>query len=708
MTPDVIFDVASLTKVVATTPAIMKLAEQGKVDLEAPVSKYIAEFSGDGREGIPVKWLMTHNSGLPPGIKFDAESPWSGYGQGIARACREPLIHTPGTNFVYSDINFILLGEIVRRASGQSLAEFIRKNVFIPLGMNDTGFQPIKSRRSRIAPTEVERSHQPLHGVVHDPTSRRMGGIAGHAGLFTTAHDLARYCRMLLNKGILDGRRVLAEESVARMTTQQSPAGLPAKRGLGWDLRSRFTHQRGDFFPDGSFGHTGWTGPSIWIDPASQTLVVFLTNRNHPTEAGSTGILRHRIGTFAAEASAGWKRVVLPGLALPLPEGIAAQLPVIGKSSSNVLNGIDVLERDHFAVLKNLRVGLITNHTGIDRQRQPAIDILAKAPGVKLAALFSPEHGLRGALDQAKIRDATDEKSGLPIFSLYGESRAPTAAQLAGVDALVFDIQDIGCRFYTYISTMVLAMEVAGREKKKFVVLDRVNPINGLDVGGPLREGPDTFTAAHRLPVRHGMTAGEIARMVVQERKWTVDLHVVRCEGWRRSQYFDETGLPWVNPSPNMRSLIAAVLYPGVGLLEFTNLSVGRGTDSPFELVGAPWIDETALSADFNAAGLRGISAVPVQFTPAASVYNGQTCRGLRLLLKDRGECEPVAIAAALASALCRLHPKDYQTTNLNKLLCHERTAAAMKAGRPALEIRQLWRADERSFLLRRRKWLLY
>jgi uncharacterized protein YbbC (DUF1343 family)/CubicO group peptidase (beta-lactamase class C family) len=708
MTEDTIFDVASLTKVVATTPAIMKLVEDGKIDIEAPVASYLPEFTGDGRDAVPVKWLMTHNSGLPPGIKFDASEPWSGYAEGIARACREPLRYSPGTDFVYSDINFILLGEIVRRVSGEPLNEFCERNVFAPLAMGDTGYLPPAGKRNRIAPTTVETGDRPLRGVVHDPTSRRMGGVCGHAGLFTTAHDLARYCRMLLNRGMLDGVRILREETVAMMTRVQSPPEVQALRALGWDYRSRFTRQRGDFFPDGSFGHTGWTGPSLWIDPASQTFIVFVTNRNHPSELGSTGTLRDRIGTLAAEAAADWHAVALPGLALPIPHAHAHSLPLISDAPANVLNGIDVLERDGFKAVQGLRIGLITNQTGIDRSRRSTIDLLAAAPNVKLTALFSPEHGIRGTLDQAKISDSKDEKSGVPVYSLYGAIRAPTAQQLAGLDALVFDIQDIGCRFYTYISTLSLALEAAARHEKKFIVLDRVNPIGGIGVRGPLREGPDSFLAAHRIPVQHGMTAGELARMMVAEKKSSLDLQVIKCEGWTRERLFDETGLPWVNPSPNMRSLTAALLYPGVGLLEYTNLSVGRGTDSPFEVVGAPWIDEILLAREFNAIGLEGVQATPIQFTPSASTFKAQLCHGLRFTVTDRHACPSVVVGAAVGSALCRHYPKDFQTTNLNKLLLHEKSASAIKAARPPAEIQQLWRADERAFIIRRRKFLLY
>ena len=382
--------------------------------------------------------------------------------------------------------------------------------------------------------------------------------------------------------------------------------------------------------------------------------------------------------------------------------------PVLASRPLPVLTGLDVLRRDGFAILKGRRVGLITNHTGLARDRTSAIDLLQAAPGVSLLALFSPEHGIRGELDRDGITDSRDEKSGLPVHSLYGERRAPTAEQLKSIDTLVFDIQDIGCRFYTYVSTMTLAMEAAAKAGKRFIVLDRPNPIGGQKVQGPLREGDFAFIAAHDLPLRHGLTAGELARLIASERQWKLDLEIVRCENWRRSQWFDETGLPWINPSPNMRSLEAAALYPGIGLLEFTNISVGRGTDAPFLMVGAPWIDADALAQDLTALALPGVRIMPVQFTPNASTYAQTLCHGVRFTVTHREELDSLALGSALASALCRGYPAAFDTQNLNKLLLHAESAAAWRAGAPGSQVRAAWYSDERRFMLRRRPFLLY
>ncbi len=299
MTEDTIFDAASLTKVVATAPAVMLLIERGQVKLDERVAAYIPEFTGNGREQITLRELLTHTSGLPEDI--ETKTDWHGQAEAIKKACAEELKSKPGTVFKYSDINFILLGEIVQRVSRTPLEVFVQREIYVPLKMTNTGYLPSQDKLSRIAPTEVVDG-KPWRGVVHDPTARHMGGVAGHAGLFTTAADLARYARMLLNLGELDGVKIFKPETVKLMTTVQSPPEVSGKRGLGWDIDTAFSSPRGNIFPRGSYGHTGWTGGSVWIDPFSKTFVIFLSNRNHPTEAGSVIALRRTLGTLAAEA----------------------------------------------------------------------------------------------------------------------------------------------------------------------------------------------------------------------------------------------------------------------------------------------------------------------------------------------------------------------------------------------------------------------
>ncbi|HEY5912345.1 MAG TPA: exo-beta-N-acetylmuramidase NamZ domain-containing protein [Verrucomicrobiae bacterium] len=705
MTEDTIFDAASLTKVVACTPAVMLLVERGQVKLDDLVQTYIPEFKGDRKESVTVRQLMVHASGLRGDI--ETKSDWTGRTAAIAKACEEKLLTPPGTAFRYSDINFFLLGEIVQRVSKTPLEEFVAREIYRPLKMVDTGYLSPESKLSRTAPTEVVEG-KPWRGVVHDPTARKMGGVAGHAGLFTTASDLARYARMLLSFGELEGVRIFKPETVRLMTSVQSPDSLPVRRGLGWDIDSGYSGPRGKWLPLGSYGHTGWTGTSIWIDPFSQTFVIFLSNRNHPTERGNVGPLRARLGTLAAEAIDDFNFAYVPGaLAARELESIAATTGKPRKALQlRTLNGIDVLAKQGFAPLKGLRVGLITNHTGEDRDRNPTIDLLIHAPEVQLVALFSPEHGLRGIVDE-KVGDSNDEKTGLPIYSLYGSGTKPKPEQLKDLDALVFDIQDIGCRFYTYTATMALCMEAAAENGKKYFVLDRVNPINGVAIEGPVLEGGPTFVGYHAVPLRYGMTIGELARMFKAERHCAADLTVIPLENWKREAWLDETGLPWTNPSPNMRNLAEAILYPGIGLLE-SAVSVGRGTDTPFEVIGAPYVDDLKLAAELNGAGLEGVRFVPVQFTPSYSVHKGQLCKGVYILLTDREKCKVVDVGVEIARTLQRLHPENFPADKMRHLLLHTSTLEAIKSGKPLTDIRAGWEKDLARFREVRAKYVLY
>jgi uncharacterized protein YbbC (DUF1343 family) len=373
-----------------------------------------------------------------------------------------------------------------------------------------------------------------------------------------------------------------------------------------------------------------------------------------------------------------------------------------------VLCGIDVLARDGFAVFKGKRIGLVTNHTGQTCDGRSTIDALFHAPGVGLVALFSPEHGIRGLVD-APVADARDEATGLPIHSLFGKTRKPTPDMLKGVDALVYDIQDIGVRFYTYISTLGLVLEAANERGIPLFVLDRPNPIGGVAVAGPVRdEGFASFIAYHALPVRHGMTVGELARLFNAERKIGADLRVVACEGWRRADLYDRTGLVWVNPSPNMRSLTEALLYPGVGLLEATNLATGRGTDTPFERLGAPWIEPRAFSEALNALGLPGVRFVPIRFTPKEREYAGTECGGVFITIVDRARFEPIALGIGLAHVLRRNYPTHWKPDGLLRMLADQAAYEAVVEGKPVARVEAVWKGELGEFLKVREKYLIY
>jgi len=566
MTADTIFDCASLTKVVATTSALMKLFEEGKLRLNDRVTQYLPEFQ-DGKSEITTRNLMTHFSGLRPDL--DLEPEWSGYETGIHRALVDKPAGPPGMRFVYSDINFILLGEMVRRLSGTTLPDFADAAIFHPLGMHDTMFRPADSLRPRIAPTEMlEKSHVVLRGVVHDPTARDMGGIAGHAGLFSTADDLGRFCQMLLDKGSWQGRRILSPLTVEKFTTPQSPPDQPILRGLGWDIDSPYSGERGELFPIGSYGHTGFTGTSLWLDPASNTYVILLTNAVHPHLRPAITSLRGKVATIvAASVGIATQGVNLTGYNETLSgAGLHREVARNGQ----VQTGLDVWADEGFRVLNGKRVGLITNPTGIDRQGSRNVDRMLAA-GIRVAALYSPEHGILGKEDREGIGSTTDAKTGIKVWSLFAdENRRPTGEMLRGIDAMVFDIQDIGARFYTYVSTMAYAMEESAKAHIPFYVLDRPNPITGVHVEPPMLDRDlRSFVGYFPLPLRHGMTIGELARMFNAENHIGADLTIVPMKGWERGDWFDATGLPWVNPSPNMRNLTAALLYPGVAMLEY-------------------------------------------------------------------------------------------------------------------------------------------
>ena len=709
MTLDTIFDLASLTKVVATATSVMILVERGQVRLGDPVARYIPEFAEMGKRNITVEQLMTHRSGFPP------DNDIKDYEQGPAKAFENiwhlAPISEAGSRFIYSDVNYIVLAELIRRVSGKPLDEFSAENIFRPLGMKDTAFKLAARLQPRIAPTEKREDHW-MRGEVHDPRAYLLGGVAGHAGLFSTADDLALYCQMILGHGQYRGARVLSPMGVTRMTEARASGGNSSDgnaRGLGWDVMTGYSSNRGDLFPLGSFGHTGFTGTSIWIDPASETFVVFLSNRVHPRidpkQPADVNSLRGRIASIVAAS------IIAPPYS-DKPNTVGASTndrPGRSQSASTEsLNGIDVVARDGYALLKGRRVGLITNQTGLDRDGRSTIDLLKAAPGVTLIALFSPEHGLRGVLDQ-KVSDSVDEKTGLPIYSLYGETRRPSPEMLKGIDTLVFDIQDVGTRFYTYISTLGLAMEETARQKIKFVVLDRVNPIGGAEVEGPIADADKlSFTAYHQLPIRHGMTVGELAELFNRERGINADLQVVQVENWRREEQFDETGLVWVNPSPNMRSLTEASLYPGIGLLETTNVSVGRGTDAPFELVGAPWLDGRKLASILNRSQLAGVRFVPVRFTPRASIHKDTECGGINIVITDRVQFEPVTTGLEIASQLMKLYPKDFAVDQFNRLLANRKVYDALRQGVEARALRQIWQSDLAAFRSVRSKYLLY
>lgn len=719
MTANTIFDMASLTKPLMTATSVLQLFDQGKFRFNDPVSKYLPEFAANGKGDITIRQLLTHYSGLPPDLSLT--EPWEGKQEAFRRAFAIKPDRPAGVRFVYSDINFIVLGALVEKLSGMPEDEYVLKNVIRPLGLKHTRYLPPAGWLPLIAPTEYEYGVM-LRGVVHDPTARRMGGVAGHAGLFSTADDVAVYAQNLLDR--LAGRPSkfpVSRAALMKMVTPEQPATGTALRGFGWDIESPYSSNRGTIFPVGSFGHTGFTGTSLWIDPVSDTYVIVLANAVHPNGPKSITALRGSIANAAAIAL---------GIA-PDQGKLSARLTGYNESLSGmrrwiarnaeVKTGIDVLESDNFAELRalarkhgeHLRIGLLTNQTGVDASGRRTIDVLAHAQGIELKTIFSPEHGIQGAQDTTNISNSTDTKTGIPVVSLYGATEAqrrPSPEMLRSLDAVVIDLQDAGVRYYTYETAMAYFLEAAGKTGTDIVVLDRPNPINGSFVQGPMSDpGAESYVHYMPLPVRHGMTMGELARYFNRERNLHAPLTVVKMQGWQRGDWFDSTGLTWVNPSPNLRDLEEAALYPALGLIETTNISVGRGTDTPFEIFGAPWIDARALAQYLNKRFLPGVRFIPIEFTPQKPYpYGGEICHGVRVLLMDRNVLDSPELGIEIASALHKLYPENYRLDRVHTLLADEHVLDMLKNGTDPERIADDWREPLAQFEARRAQVLLY
>jgi uncharacterized protein YbbC (DUF1343 family)/CubicO group peptidase (beta-lactamase class C family) len=710
MTIDTIFDLSSLTKVVATAPAVMQLVEKGKIRLQDPVAAYWPEFKAHGKEQITVHQLLTHYSGLAAGLGLEPK--WSGYASALEKIAAEKPGSIPGTQFLYSDLNFIVLGELVSRVSGRPLDVYCAENLYAPLGMKDTGFRPPQSRHSRLAHTQYKKRNggAKLWTEVHDRTAFLMGGVAGHAGLFSTVDDLAVFAQAFLEGGAARGSQILSPLSVRKMTTPQNPPNKSVLRGLGWDIDSPIFSSRGELLPVGSYGHAGYTGTSIWIDPVSQLYIILLTNRVHPGGQGDVVSLRSRVASCVAAAlgPGGAAQILSSGRPLTGHHELQKSFAGQGLRNGQVRTGIDVLSADQFAPLAKKRVGLVTNHSGLDSKGRRTVDLLFKAPKVKLVAIFAPEHGASGLADE-KVPSSTDPATGLTVHSLYGETKRPAEKALADLDALVFDIQDVGARFYTYLTTLGYALESAAEKGKEFYVLDRPNPITALSVQGPVLDPRlKSFTGYFPMPVRYGMTLGEAARMFNEENKIGAHLHVVKMQGYQRPDWFDETGLMWVNPSPNLRTLVQAILYPGVALVEGANVSVGRGTGMPFEVVGAPWVDARNLASYLNKRRIQGVRFVPVSFAPASHRYENQTCQGVQIVLLDRQALDSPAMGVEIAGALFQLYPKIFQIDKTLHSIGSPEVLKALKEGKDPQGIFLRWQTPLQEFLELRSKYLLY
>ncbi len=832
MTEDTIFDMASLSKCLSTATAVMQLYEQGKVEFDEPVEKYLPGFNAEHdpeRAKVTVRMLLTHTSGEAPDVNL--KDAWGlaapNFMEGVHRALTTPLMSAPGEVFRYSDINFILLGYMVQVLSGEPLDVYAQEHIFKPLAMAETRYLPLAkacgphrvvgaaiawaptpkgrelfacpkgewstSLMPRIAPEahDDEAKGDPatnpdydrlLRGTVHDPTTRRMGGVAGHAGVFSTAHDVSLFAQGLLDR--LAGRPSnfpLKQSTLELMVAPQQPghatgqvatanaaeraaiaagekpaaAGLaphyPAMRdqdlrGFGWDIDTAFSKPRGVVFPIGSFGHTGFTGTSLWMDPGSDTYVILLANAIHPRGNPPISTLRGEVATAAAQAlkidfidQMGSLNCVYNPDEGPryCSGGIAYADGTVDKINPPVLTGIASLEAHHFDVLRSLqqsgslRIGVLTNQTGVDIDGRRTVDILAMdlpkaVPGAKLAAIFSPEHGIFGKQDSTHMGAEVDPATGLHVTSLYGPTEAdkrPSHEALKDLDAVVIDLQDAGVRFFTYDTVTGYFLEAAAKEKTEFhhdlriVVLDRPDLIGGEQVQGPMSdENLTTGVAAYidymPLPVRTGITIGELARYIVGVKHLDMDLTVVPMEHWTRAQYFDETGLPWVNPSPNLRTMTAAVLYPGLGFLDFSGVSVGRGTDTPFELFGAAWMHGAEVAAALNARHIPGVSfaATTTSVTETANRYpfHGQTIEAVRMAVTDRRALNSPEMGVEIVSLLLRMYPAQFQVEKTLRLVGSRSTLDAIERGDDPRSIAEGWDLKLAEYMAARKAFLLY
>ena len=811
MTEDTIFDMASLSKCLSTATAVMQLYEQGKLQFDDPVEKYLPAFNAEHdpeRAKVTIRMLLTHTSGEAPDVNL--KDAWGlaapDFAEGVHRALTTPLMSAPGEVFRYSDINFILLGYLVQVLSGEPLDVYAQEHIFKPLGMTETRYLPLAkacgphrvygaaigwapapkgrmrfacpkgdwstSLLPRIAPeahddeAKADPTTNPdfdrlLRGTVHDPTTRRMGGVAGHAGVFSTAHDVSLFAQALLDR--LAGRPSkfpLKQSTLELMTTPEQPGhaagqlaaanaaeheeiaagdkpaapGLaphyPAVkgqdlRGYGWDIDTAFSKPRGVVFPIGSFGHTGFTGTALWMDPGSDTYVILLANAIHPRGNPPISNLRGEVATAAARAL---------GL-----YASAASTAAIDSTTTSTRTGIDVLEGEHFApfvetarhVDHPLAVGILTNQTGLDRAGRRTVDVLAVGlpkvvHGAKLAAIFSPEHGIFGKQDSTHIEAEVDPTTGLHVTSLYGPTDAdkrPSHEALKDLDAVVIDLQDAGVRFYTYDTVTAYFLEAAAREKTeyhhdlKIVVLDRPDLIGGEQVQGPVSDAELTMGAGAYidympLPVRTGMTLGELARYVVGVKHLNVDLTVVPMERWSRSEYFDETGFPWTNPSPNLRTMTAAELYPGLGFLDFSGVSVGRGTNTPFQLFGASWMHAAEVTDALNARHIPGVqfSATTASVTETANHYpfHGQTIDAVRIAVTDRRALNSPEMGVEILSVLHRMYPGQFAVEKTLRLIGSRSTLEAIERGDDPRAIAEAWLPQLSTYKDARKPFLLY
>jgi uncharacterized protein YbbC (DUF1343 family)/CubicO group peptidase (beta-lactamase class C family) len=625
---DTPYDLASLTKVVATTTSIMLLYEKGDIELDAPVSEYlpIPAF-----RKFTIRHCMTHTAGLHPGMPLykDANS----LNEMLQRYSSVELTWTPGSRRRYSDVGFMILGRVVELVGRQPLNLFAKKHIFDPLKMAHTSFNPPKEWADTCAATEdCKWRGGVIVGKVHDENAYAVGGVSGHAGLFSTAPDLATFCRAFMSGEILKA------STIAKMTKLGQTPFYPWQ-GLGWKIDPWTCGSEG-FLPSRSaIGHTGWTGTCIWMDLKKGLFSILLANTCHPSRnSHDTKMLRHDFHAAIA-------REYYP-------------------NTSNTHGGLDRLVWDEFEPVKKKRIAVLANQSSVDQLGRPILDVLALEPTVRVCMAYSPEHGFRGTAEAGE--HVNSEAGKVPIISLYGKQKAPTPEELAKIDLFVADLQDVGVRCYTYMATLFRCLEACADAKKPVLLLDRPNPICGDIVEGPISEMPLSITCYAPIPTRHAMTPGELALFFQKNmlRGKRLDLTVYELDGWSRNLFFDQCALPWVPTSPNIPTAETALAYAGMCLFEATNLNEGRGTETPFYIVGAPWLDAAAAVKALRKGEKAGFTITTGLYVPKAIPskasdprYKGKSCKGVFIKIDDPRTARPFELALALLRVINRLHP---------------------------------------------------
>jgi len=674
MTEDTLFDLASLTKPMVSAASIALLVERGLLALDHPVSRYLREFDRPDKRAITIAQLLLHTSGLPAVGPLDQVA----HGRPRARAsiAALPLRSAPGSSFEYSDLGYIVLGELVALVGAHPLEQLASESLFAPLGLVDTHFFVAAGDLPRTAPTEL-REEQLIRGVVDDPRAYRLGGVAGHAGLFSTASDVARFAQLLLRGGELARKRVFTPETI-RTFTEPRQAGR-ATRTLGWDVRSPYSLGRGTLLSDRAYGHGGYTGTSLWIDPTNDLYVVVLSNRVHAGPHGTIHPLASSIADLALRALA------------PVATGVRA--------------GIDVLRAEQFARLRGRRIALLTHLAARDAEGVSSLERLTHAPDSSVVSILTPEHGLSGK-QEGKV--GGQRRGKLAVHSLFGKTRRPSAAMLAGADTIVIDVVDVGARFYTYMATVLETLTMAAELDLPVFVLDRPNPIDGVHVEGPISEPSyASFVNYHPLPLRHGMTVGELARFLVAARGLRTRLRVVALEGWRRAALGGASAPRWDAPSPNLGSLEQALLYPAVALVEGTNVSVGRGTTRAFRVLGAPFIDGPRLAEALRRQAPAGIEVRATEFRPSVGPHRGLLLSGIELEVVDRAKYRAARTGLALIRALASSTP-GFRQARLDRMVAHASTLTLLAGTTPLAAIEASWSGELDSFARERRRALLY